>query len=138
MRLPFCQDSGDEPGEYCDLDLRGERAEIGLFTPDNRPHDPCTLHVPILYDRISGEWREDDGEEESLFLSRYAALDDADRDLPDGVTPRDREYDLGYLLGEERKETETAVSGGLGEWERIRVREKFRRAPLWYRHFFSR
>ena len=58
-----------------------------------------------------------------------------------GITPEDRATDYDVLIGEEQEEPPdegTAVSGGLGEWERIRSRERFRSAPRWYRHFFDR
>ena len=140
LTLPFCLDSGELPGELCTLDLRGERIGYGLFTPDNRPYDGCSLHKPILYDRITGEWLPDEGEE-SPYLERRSAPDGSQRIFPDGITPEDRATDYDVLIGEEQEEPPdegTAVSGGLGEWERIRSRERFRSAPRWYRHFFDR
>ena len=145
LALPFCRDSGDTPCDLCAEDLRGDRVAYGLFTADNRPGKNCTLHRPILYDRISGEWLPDEGEE-SPYLSRFSAPDGSDRAIPDGIFPTDRAYDYDVLIGEEATPEEktpgdeegTAVSGGIGEWERIRAREGFRRAPRWYRHFFDR
>ena len=143
--LPFCRDSGDAPGEGCPHDLRGDRVAFGLFTEDNRPGKDCALHRSILYDRVRGECIPDDGEV-SPFLIRFFAPDGSNRTIPDGIEPTDRAYDYDVLLGgtdPPEPETEepdggTAVSGGIGEWERIRSRERFRFAPRWYRHFFDR
>lgn len=142
LTLPFCLDSGELPGDLCTIDLRGERIGYGLFTPDNRPFDECRVHKPILYDRITEEWIADSGET-SPYLERRSAPDGSARIFPDGITPEDRESDYDVLIGEERtpeappSDDGTAVSGGLGEWERIRSRERFRFAPRWYRHFFD-
>lgn len=142
LLLPFCRDSGAEPGELCPIDLRGDRVAYGLFTFDNRPADVCRLHQPILYDRISGEWMPDDGSE-NPFLSRFSAPDGSGREIPEGIEPTDRAADHDVLTrtappdvlpeGDEG----AAVSGGIGEWERIRYHEPYRRSPRWYRHFFD-
>ena len=142
LTLPFCLDSGELPGELCALDLRGERIGYGLFTPDNRPFEECRLHKPILYDEISGDLLPDGGEA-SPYLEKRSAPDGSARIFPDGIVPEDRASDYDVLIGEDEmpKKTPddgTAVSGGLGEWERIRSRERFRSAPRWYRHFFDR
>ena len=141
--LPFCRDSGDAPGEMCELDLRGDRIGYGLFTPDNRPSFGCTLHKPILYDRITGEWIADNGED-SPFLVRRSAPDGSERIIPDQIEPKDRSTDYDVLIGEGSPDEEptpfdggTEVFRGMGEWERIRPREPYRRAPRWYRHFFD-
>ena len=140
LALPFCKDSGDLPGELCEEDLRGERIGYGLFTFDNRPTGECTLHKPILYDRISGEWMPDNGQE-SPFLCRRSVPDGSDRAIPEGIVPNDRSTDYDVLIGEGRDEEpfdgETEVFRGLGEWERIRPYERYRNAPRWYRHFFD-
>ena len=145
VALPFCRDSGDTPDDDCSLDLRGDRVAYGLFTEDNRPGMDCALHRPILYDRVRGEWIPDEGEV-SPFLIRFSAPDGSERTIPDGIEPTDRAYDYDVLTGgaepPERDPGErddgTAVSGGIGEWERIRSRERFRFEPRWYRHFFDR
>ncbi|MBO4283688.1 MAG: transglycosylase domain-containing protein [Clostridia bacterium] len=143
LALPFCRDSGDAPGEHCGIDTRGDRIAYGLFTADNRPGESCRLHRPILYDRITGERFADDGSE-SPYLTRFSAPDGSGRKIPDWITPTDRAYDYDVLLGEggapeeiPDEEDGTAVSGGLGEWERIRAREPFRFGPRWFRHFFD-
>ena len=142
LALPFCRDSGDSPCELCEIDLRGDRIGYGLFTFDNRPTDGCTLHKPILYDRISGEWITDRGEE-SPFLVRRSAPDGGDRVIPDGIVPNDRASDYDVLIGEDPEEEPfpfdggTEVFRGMGEWERIRPYEPYRKAPRWYRHFFD-
>ena len=142
LTLPFCRDSGDAPGEYCEIDLRGDRIEQGLFTADNRPGENCRLHRPFLYDGITGEKFPDDGTD-SPFATRYSAPDGSERSIPDGIEPTDRAYDYDVLLGQNGapektpEEDGTAVSGGLGEWERIRARERFRFGPRWFRHFFD-
>ena len=144
LALPFCRDSGDAPGDLCSADLRGDRIAFGLFTEENRPGRPCVLHRPILYDRINGEWIADEGEE-SPYLFRYAAPDGSDRRFPEGIVPEDRQYDYDVLIDgngptdeTEKSDGQAAVAGGMGEWERIRMRERFKRAPRWYRHFFDR
>ena len=142
LALPFCRDSGDAPGEYCALDLRGDRIGYGLFTSDNRPSSACTLHKPILYDRITGEWLADRGEE-SPFLVRRSAPDGSERSIPEGIEPNDRATDRDVLIGEAEDEDPAPLDGGtevfrgMGEWERIRFREPYRNAPRWYRHFFD-
>lgn len=142
LLLPFCRDSGEAPGELCSIDLRGDRVGYGLFTYGNRPGEVCRLHQPILYDRIGGEWLPDDGSE-SPFLSRFSAPDGSDREIPEGITPADRAYDYDVLIGNDPPDAApdpdegAAVSGGIGEWERIRYHEPFRRSPRWYRHFFD-
>ena len=142
LALPFCRDSGESPGELCELDLRGDRIGYGLFTFDNRPAGECGLHKPILYDRITGEWTADRGED-SPFLVRRSAPDGSKRAIPDAIVPKDRATDYDVLTedGEYPEaspaEGETEVFFGLGEWERIRPRERYRKAPRWYRHFFD-
>ena len=141
LTLPFCLDSGDTPGEYCELDTRGERIGYGLFTPDNRPGKECTLHLPLYYDTVRGEWTTED-DPASPYLIPYSAPDGSDRVIPDGIVPEDRAYDRDVLTGDAgdpstEPDGGTAVSGGLGEWERIRERERFRFAPRWFRHFFD-
>lgn len=142
LALPFCRDSGDSPCELCEIDLRGDRIGYGLFTFDNRPTDGCTLHKPILYDRISGEWITDRGEESPFFVRR-SAPDGGDRVIPDGIVPNDRASDYDVLIGEDPEEEPfpfdggTEVFRGMGEWERIRPYEPYRKAPRWYRHFFE-
>ena len=143
LTLPFCRDSGDAPGEYCSIDTRGDRIAYGLFTADNRPGETCRLHRAFLSDPITGERLADDGAD-SPYLTRFSAPDGSERSIPDGIEPTDRAYDYDVLLGEGGAPEEipdgedgTAVSGGLGEWERLRARERFRFGPRWFRHFFD-
>lgn len=50
VHCPYCKDSGCVCGEYCNLDLRGEREEWFYFLKSCHPIGTCHTHVPVYYD----------------------------------------------------------------------------------------
>jgi penicillin-binding protein 1A len=83
----FCQDSGQLPGRFCGIDLRGDRCLTGPFTWDNLPEAECKTHIPV---KLYGE--------DDPFGRLCAALDDTGRKLPEGIEVADHAYDAEALF----------------------------------------
>ncbi len=54
IRTSFCRDSGKLPTATCHKDPRGNRIEVGYFTPEQLPLTHCDCHIDVLYDHVSG------------------------------------------------------------------------------------
>ena len=54
VELEYCADSGKLMTEACKRDPRGNRAEIGFFSPNNIPEGYCDRHIPVAYDTVDG------------------------------------------------------------------------------------
>ncbi|MCL2096463.1 MAG: transglycosylase domain-containing protein [Oscillospiraceae bacterium] len=50
----FCRDSGMAPGPDCSLDPRGARIESGYYARGSEPVEPCTGHVRVAWDQVTG------------------------------------------------------------------------------------
>ena len=100
VELPFCRDSGCLPTELCSMDLRGDRVEIGYFTPDNRPLEHCTLHIPAYYDRIGGGVLTDT-DSPSLFAIPISLMGGEKNPTMEMIKALDRFYYLWYYEEEE-------------------------------------
>lgn len=48
-----CRDSGKLMTEACRADPRGNRAEVGYFSAENRPTQYCDCHVLVDYDKVT-------------------------------------------------------------------------------------
>ena len=100
VELPFCRDSGCLPTELCSMDLRGDRVEIGCFTPDNRPLEHCTLHIPAYYDRIGGGVLTDT-DSPSPFAIPISLMGGEKKPTMEMIKTLDRFYYLWYYEEEE-------------------------------------
>lgn len=54
VQATFCKDSGKLMTDACRADPRGDRSEVGYFTPDTVPTEPCDCHVLVDYDKVNG------------------------------------------------------------------------------------
>lgn len=54
MTATYCKDSGKLMTAACYADPRGNRAEVGYFTPSTIPGEYCDRHIMVDYDKVTG------------------------------------------------------------------------------------
>ncbi len=88
IRRTYCKDSGCTPCEFCSMDPRGNRSEVGWFAPGTEPSAVCSCHIPVSVNRSGGVCGAD-----CLFEdSERVALIRVVRHFPVQVTVSDAQY----------------------------------------------
>ncbi len=97
VRTSYCRDSGKLPTASCLHDARGNRIEVGYFTPQQLPMMHCDCHIDVLYDtHLHGVAV---GHSNPFHLSLTALIRAPKRDFPSEVTIVDAQYVYRDLLG---------------------------------------
>ena len=89
IQASYCRDSGKLMSEACDLDPRGNRAEIGWFLKENMPTDFCNCHVFCECDAEHGGISHGNCPEE--YLKRVALIK-VERNFPMQIYVSDAQY----------------------------------------------
>ena len=88
VRCSYCKDSGCTPCEFCSMDPRGNRSEIGWFVRGTEPTAVCDCHIPVSVNRSGGVC----GADCPFADARRVALIRVVRHFPVQVTVSDAQY----------------------------------------------
>ena len=139
VRAAYCRDSGCIPCEACRLDVRGDRIAVGLFRRGSEPHELCTCHTVVEYDKEGGGIARADCPDSSR--TRVALLAVEGRDFPMQVYVEDAQYTVptvteeGHFTGISR--IRTAPFNALCTKEHEKEEEEKTLPPIpWFRRKF--
>ena len=89
VKLSYCKDSGEIPGEACPQDPRGSRIESGWFVKGQEPVHSCQRHILVDYDEENGGVSHGFCPAESL---KKIALIQVERQFPKQIYVADAQY----------------------------------------------
>ena len=88
VRCAYCKDSGCLPCEFCSMDPRGKRSEMGWFVRGTQPVAVCDRHIPVSVNPAGGVC----GAECVFEHSEKVSLIRVVRHFPVQVTVSDAQY----------------------------------------------
>lgn len=89
IEMEFCFDSGLKPSDKCDLDIRGERCQMGFYKTENAPKEHCEIHKLVEIDAQDGLIAK---KFTPFWRKRKASLLDYTRPEFEGIVPLDNDY----------------------------------------------
>ena len=111
LQCEYCRDSGLIPTDACRAELRGDRTAHGYYKAWAIPNEKCQSHVIAHYDIQEGEFGLGEGNPETAL--DFYALYLPERKPPEGVIPKDAEYELGAIFRASDPSNNRENSGGL-------------------------
>lgn len=91
VKATYCMDSGKLYTDVCKHDPRGSRADVGYFTLDTVPSEPCDTHVLVKYDTQYGGGLAH-AYSNPEYVKEYALIKVTDRSFPIQVSVVDAQY----------------------------------------------
>lgn len=88
VKCTYCKDSGCLPGQFCSMDPRGSRNEVGWFVRGSEPGKICSCHIPVTVNSAGGVC----GADCPMNNTGRVALIRVERHFPVQVTVSDAQY----------------------------------------------